>query len=101
MTTRKNTATKIADACEDGQRFNFLASFLVSRGLDVTGDDDDEITLCEVCYQHEGRRSVFGDSSVYEFDDGSAIVCCGTGWDVRAAGCERACMEGSGCWCSD
>jgi len=39
------------------------------------------------------------EATVYEFEDNSAIVVSGSGWDVRAEGCKQACWEGVGCNC--
>lgn len=39
------------------------------------------------------------ESTVYEFEDNSAIVVSGSGWDVRHDRCKQACWEGVGCNC--
>jgi hypothetical protein len=38
-------------------------------------------------------------NTAYEFDDGSAVVVSGSGWDVRAEGCKQTCWDGVGCNC--
>ena len=81
-----STAHEIADLFDgDGQCFETAA------GRELT----------EVCDKQSVSVSRDYDKARYNFQDGSAIVIVGSGWDLAAPGCDAYCWEDVGCCCSE
>ena len=86
MTTTAQMAADQVSGCSDERSLDSLCKTL---GGSLTHERDER-----------GERVTEG-ASAWEFDDGSAIVSAGNGWDVRAEGCNEFCWDGVGCTCDD
>lgn len=84
MTTAQQISAQLDD---DGQQWE-------------TADGVDLDYLCKAKRADRSYRDGHGTSTYrYSFDDGSAIVIDGAGWDLAPDNCKRFCWAGEGCQC--
>ena len=106
-------AEQIAEALADGQQWLWMPDALdgivklrTSPAWPTSDDESGALQLEDVLRACGGKldwmqRDQFGDVSVFEFNDGSAIAMVGNAWDARADGCEWHCWDGHGCDCCE